>query len=155
MLELFVASCLFSFFGVLSEIIFTGIYDYFISDKKNWKGEVSLLMFPVYWIAYFLFSTPIHFLFASFLIPFQVQCLLVVILIYIIEYCAGRLYLHFGMSCWHYDHVFTLFGKQLRFDVDNVITFLYFPLWYLFAFIGLLFDQVIITKAMFLINFFI
>lgn len=142
-LELVVSSVLFSIFGVVCEIFFTAIYNTIETRGKSIKGEVSLLMFPVYFFAYLLFAIPLVKLFSVIGIGLFMQCLTITALIYLVEYCAGILYDRFGHRPWHYEHSFIVFDHVIRFDLNNKITLLYFPVWMFFAYTAMKFHNLI------------
>src|SRR5688572_9695892 len=109
MLELWIASSLYAFYGITVEVVFTGVWNKLV-HKEKLEGHVSLLMFPVYFFAYFIFSDSYRFLVNRFDLGIFLSATLIVILIYTIEYFSGRLFYYFGARPWYYDHSVNLLG---------------------------------------------
>ncbi len=122
--EFFCGMLLFSVFGLMVELSFTGLGS---AWAGSFRGGVSLLMIPVYSFSYFL---GIHVL-AKFentiIFKWYFRLPLIVLTVYVIEWIAGALYKSVGLTPWHYEH-----GWASDFSGGN-ITLLYAPAWLFFA----------------------
>lgn len=122
-----IAAVIYGLLGLMIETIFTGFYNF----RKKFKGEVSLLMFPVYASSYLLMTS----LFGN-LIKEQhavIRYLIITLLIYISEYAWGFIFDTFKIKPWHYTHKIKLLRKYFALHINNRVNLLYLPFWFLFA----------------------
>jgi len=117
---------LFSAFGLLVETAFTGLAAFW---SGSFKGGVSLLMIPVYSFSYCLGIYFLAYIEKTVIFRLFYRIPLIVIVIYIIEWCFGAFYKTLGLTPWHYNH-----GWASDFSNGN-ITLYFLPAWVLFAFI--------------------
>lgn len=122
-----VGALLFAAFGVCTEIVFTGVW---AGADASFKGQVSLLMVPVYVTAYLLIGPLLRFAGARGvtsrwkLVPFGV------LVVYALEWSFGAFYQELGFRPWRYDH-----GWASDFSGGH-ITLYYAPAWCLFVLIA-------------------
>lgn len=125
MIKTLITYALFGLFGIVLEVLFTGVKNII---KGNWKGagETYVWMIPVYMIAAGCMSI-VHVLCGD-SVPFLIRGILYLIVIYDIELLSGTLLqVLIGVVPWDYgDSRWTPFG---------VINLKYAPLWYLVALI--------------------
>lgn len=127
MLASFVASVIYGLLGLTTEVIFTGFYNF----RKKFKGEVSLLMFPVYSTSHLSMTS----LFGE-IIKNQhqiVKYLAITLLIYISKYLWGFIFDVFKIKPWHYTHKVKLLRKYFALHINNRVNLVYLPFWFLFA----------------------
>lgn len=124
------AAVIYGLFGLLTEVIFTGIYNF----RKKFNANVSLLMFPVYTSSYYLMTT----VFGEFLKkqPILLTYLLITIMIYVCEYSWGFIFDTFKIKPWHYTHKIKLLRKYFALHVNHRINLLYLPFWAIFAIVS-------------------
>jgi hypothetical protein len=117
---------LFTMFGLCTEIVFTGILSWW---GGSFRGQVSLLMIPVYASAY-VFARPLQRRMdeAGWSSP-RVQVPLAVLLVYTLEWSFGETYAAFGLWPWRYEH-----GWASDFS-NGHITLFYLPAWTFFGFV--------------------
>lgn len=123
-LEFAFGALLFSMFGLCTEIVFTGLWS---GWGDSFLGRVSLLMVPVYTVAYALLVFVLPALERRGLGRVAVRLPLTVLVIYIIEWGAGATYAAIGLTPWHYDH-----GWASSWSSGHV-TLYYLPAWFIFA----------------------
>jgi len=111
-------------FGLCTEIAFTGLWARW---EGSFRGEVSLLMVPVYALAYVLLVTLRPRFEAGALAHPLPRTALLVLGIYAIEWAAGAAYAAIGLTPWHYDH-----GWVSNWSGGHV-TLYYLPAWVLVA----------------------
>ncbi len=129
LISLYFAASIFSFLGLLVEVIFSGILDLFKKGILHMRGDVHLAMAPVYFISYFFLTYLVDSIGWNDIAWMQIY--FVVFVVYVAEYFFGLLYERIGIKAWHYDHVI----MGWRFDLHNKITLAYFPFWCVFAFL--------------------
>lgn len=115
---------LFIAFGLCTEIVFTGVSAGF---GGNFRGEVSLLMIPVYALAWAVLGPGLALLKRLGFDGAAVRLPLTVVAIYAIEWAFGAAYATAGLWPWHYEH-----GWASDFS-NGHITLLYAPFWLVFA----------------------
>lgn len=119
-----VGMCLFVAFGLCVEIAFTGIGEGF---GGSFRGTVSLLMVPVYAVAWGLLGPGLRGLRAAGLAAAVYRLPITVLVIYTVEWGFGAAYAAAGLWPWRYVH-----GWASDFS-DGHITLLYLPFWFGFA----------------------
>jgi hypothetical protein len=122
--QLVCAAALFSTFGLLVELTFTGVW---AGLGESFRGHVSLLMIPVYTAA-FLAIEPLMGILArlDWTAP-RYRIPLTIIVIYAFEWVFGAGYEAVGLRPWHYEH-----GWASDFSGGH-ITLYYLPGWFVFA----------------------
>ena len=124
------ASIIYSLLGLLTEVIFTGVYNF----KKKFKGEVSMLMIPVYSSSYLLMTSVFGDILRS---QHQIiRYLAITLMIYVCEYTWGFLFDTFKIKPWHYTHKIKLLRKYFSLHINHRVNILYLPLWVIFAIIS-------------------
>ena len=118
------ATALFVAFGLCVEIVFTGLSE---GAGGSFRGQVSLLMVPVYIVAWLLLGPGLALLRTLSLDGFLVRLPLTVLVVYGIEWAFGAFYWEVGLRPWHYQH-----GWASDFSGGH-ITLLYAPFWFVFA----------------------
>lgn len=119
---------IFCSFGLLCEVIFTGIFDAIKTSGKSYKAEVSLLMIVPYFVGYVAGVVIVDAIDHG-----GAKIFTIVFIVYVIEYYFGLVYRHFKICPWKYDHKFKLNDRIIRLDVNGLITFAYLPFWLIFA----------------------
>jgi len=119
-----VGALLFSMFGLCVEVAFTGLK---AGVGGSFIGGVSLLMVPVYALAYLLIGPLLRLARRRDLMRPLLRIPLTVAGIYAIEWSFGAAYQSLGLRPWHYQH-----GWASDFSGGH-ITLLYAPFWALFA----------------------
>ena len=115
---------LFSAFGLCVEIAFTGLS---AGRAQSFRGEVSLLMVPVYSTA-FLAIGPLLGLAGRFGLQRPVLRIpLTVVAIYAVEWSFGAGYAALGLAPWYYDHGWASDWSR------GFVTLRYLPAWIGFA----------------------
>ena len=123
-----VGALLFAGFGLCTEIVFTGLW---AGPGASFKGEVSLLMVPVYATAYFLIGPLLRVAEGRGLTsPWQLV-LPGVLVVYALEWSFGAFYEALGFRPWRYDH-----GWASDFSGGH-ITLYYAPAWCVFVLIAI------------------
>lgn len=115
---------LFVAFGLCTEIVFTGLSE---GPRGSFRGTVSLLMVPVYAVAWALLGPGLRALRTAGLYAPQWRLPLTVLAIYAVEWSFGAAYAAAGLYPWHYRH-----GWASDFS-DGHVTLLYLPFWLVFA----------------------
>lgn len=126
--QLVVATALFSIFGLMVELFFTG-FSSGLSD--SFLGHVSLLMIPVYAAAFLVIEPLVGALSRLQLDAPRYRIPLTVGAIYVFEWSFGAGYAALGLEPWHYDH-----GWASDFSSGH-ITLFYLPAWIVFAWLVL------------------
>lgn len=134
---LFYGCILFSMYGLVNEIIFTGIFSWF----PTLKGTVSLLMIPVYSVSYLLLVSNIYKKLTRFAENIFLRSFFVVLIVYFVEYIFGNVYFFMGFNPWKYHH-----GWASEFS-NGAITLYYLPFWYIFAFIVVHIGDIVSSMA--------
>lgn len=124
--EQIAAAGLFAVFGLLVELVFTGVFSGF---SGSFLGHVSLLMVPVYATAYFAMGPLLGLLARLDWDTLPIRLPLAVLVIYTFEWSFGAAYRAMGLQPWYYDH-----GWASDFS-DGNITLYYLPAWLVFAWI--------------------
>lgn len=115
---------LFSMCGLCMELLFTGLW---AGWGGSFLGQVSLLMIPVYALAYFGVGLLMRASERAGIDQRLLRVAVIVAAVYAIEWGAGAAYRAAGLAPWHYDH-----GWASDFSGGN-ITLYYLPFWILFA----------------------
>jgi hypothetical protein len=118
------ALALFVAFGLCVEILFTGLAE---GVGGSFRGQVSLLMIPVYAVAWLLLGPALRGLRAIGWSGAPRRLPLTVLAIYAVEWSFGALYADMGLWPWRYAH-----GWASDFSNGHV-TLLYAPFWLVFA----------------------
>lgn len=124
--ELITGMLLFSVFGLMVEITFTGLAAFW---SGSFKGSVSLLMIPVYSFAYFLGIKILPIIKNTIFYKWYFRLPGIVVIVYMIEWVSGSFYQSIGLRPWYYNH-----GWASNFSNGN-ITLYFLPAWLLFAII--------------------
>ncbi|MGH0033509.1 MAG: hypothetical protein ACQGVK_00635 [Myxococcota bacterium] len=111
-------------FGLCTELCFTGVS---ASWAGSFRGQVSLLMVPVYLLAYVAIGPALSQLERRGWTRLTTRVGLGVALVYGFEWSFGLLYGALGLRPWHYDH-----GWASDFS-GGCITLYYLPAWALFV----------------------
>lgn len=131
-IQLFHGGLIFCSFGLLCEVVFTGVFDAIRTLGKSYKAEVSLLMIVPYFVGYIAGVTIVDSISHN-----GAKIFVVVSIVYIVEYYFGSVYRYFKICPWKYDHKFKLNNRIIRLDINGLITFAYLPFWLIFAKIAL------------------
>lgn len=115
---------LFVAFGLCTEIVFTGLAE---GVGGSFRGQVSLLMIPVYAVAWILLGPALRGLRAIGWSDAARRLPLTVLAIYAVEWSFGAFYAEMGLWPWRYTH-----GWASEFS-DGHVTLLYLPFWLGFA----------------------
>lgn len=115
---------LFVAFGLCTEIVFSGVL---AGWAGAFEGEVSLLMVPVYALAWLVLGPLLAALARAGIDRPAVRLPLLVAGIYAVEWTFGAAYASVGLHPWHYDH-----GWASAWSGGHV-TLLYLPAWCVFA----------------------
>ena len=118
--EILCGMLLFSAFGLMVEIIFTGLGEFW---SGSFKGSVSLLMIPVYSLSYILGVTALPVIRETILFKLSFRIPLIILTVYIIEWAFGAFYAALGLTPWYYDH-----GWASEFS-NGHITLYFLPAW--------------------------
>ncbi len=118
------AALLFVGFGLCTEIVFTGLAG---AWEGSFRGQVSLLMVPVYALAYFAIGAALWALEQVGAKHLAVRVAAGVTMVYAIEWSFGLLFGSLGLRPWHYEH-----GWASDFS-GGWITLYYLPAWALFV----------------------
>jgi hypothetical protein len=122
--RLLLGPLLFCAFGLCTEIAFTGLA---AGVADSFRGQVSLLMIPVYAFVYVVIGPLLTAADRLGLDSTWRRLPAVVVAIYAIEWSWGALYASLGLQPWHYDH-----GWASDFSSGH-ITLLYLPAWLVFG----------------------
>jgi hypothetical protein len=114
------ALALFVTFGLGVEVVFTGLAE---GTGGSFRGQVSLLMVPVYAVAWLLLGPALRGLRALSLDDARWRLPITVAAIYAVEWSFGAFYAEMGLWPWRYDH-----GWASEFSGGHV-TLLYLPFW--------------------------
>ena len=125
--ELVWAALLFSVFGLCTELVFTG---FAASWEGSFRGQVSLLMVPVYALAYGVVGLALRVISRFDLRLGLWRVALGVLLVYAIEWSAGAAYGSLGLRPWHYEH-----GWASNWS-NGLVTLYYAPVWAIFVVIA-------------------
>lgn len=115
---------LFVAFGLCVEIVFTGLSQ---GAGGSFRGQVSLLMVPVYALAWLLLGPGLRALRGLGLDAPRWRIPITVLVIYAVEWSFGAFYAEMGLWPWRYSH-----GWASDFSEGHV-TLLYAPFWLGFA----------------------
>ncbi|HKJ23929.1 MAG TPA: hypothetical protein VKB65_03850 [Myxococcota bacterium] len=118
------AVALFVAFGLCVEIVFTGLAE---GAGGSFRGQVSLLMIPVYAVAWALLGPGLRALRGLGLDAARWRLPITVVAIYAVEWSFGTLYAEMGLWPWRYSH-----DWASDFSGGHV-TLLYLPFWLGFA----------------------
>jgi hypothetical protein len=121
-----VGALFFGMFGLCTEIVFTGLA---AGWAGSFRGTVSLLMIPVYALAYVLLVAAVPRLEALGMDRAPVRIPILVLAIYAVEWAAGAAYAAIGLTPWHYEH-----GWASDWS-GGYVTLYYLPAWIVFAFL--------------------
>ena len=116
--------------GWCLEIFWTGMHE-LIQGHSTMMGKTSLLMFPIYGCAAFIF--PVYQKIHTF--PLMLRGIIYTGGIYLAEFVSGSFLKHFHMCPWDYSSTPMHYKGVIRLD--------YLPVWF---FTGLLFEK-ILTKS--------
>lgn len=124
--ELITGMLLFSVFGLMVELTFTGLGAFW---SGSFKGGVSLLMIPIYSFSYYLGIKILPIIENTDFYKWYIRLPGIVLIVYAIEWVSGAFYQSTGLLPWHYKH-----GWASDFSNGN-ITLYFLPAWFLFALI--------------------
>lgn len=122
--RLFWGAVLFAMFGLCVEIAFTGLDAGFAG---SFRGHVSLLMIPVYALAFAIAGPVYRFFDRRRWYALTIRVPIVVAIIYAIEWASGAFYARLGLWPWRYEH-----GWASDFSNGHV-TLWWLPAWIAFA----------------------
>lgn len=117
---------LYGLFGLLMEIVWTGINSVFRGDRRL-RCSTSLWMFPIYGSA--VFFEPLMNLIL--ILPIAVRGVTYMLCIFLAEYYTGTALKHFAVCPWDY--------SKNHLNIQGVIRLDYAPLWFM---VGLVYEWV-------------
>lgn len=117
--------------GLFFEIFWTGITNFSTHDKKL-RGTTSLLMFPIYGMAFLI--KPVYRLIHN--LNFFIRGVFYTICIYTTEFFSGAFLKRHNCCPWDYSHAKSNIKGLIRLD--------YAPLWFI---VGLIYEKILMKKS--------
>ena len=110
-------------FGLMIELCFTAVVDFFFKKNINLKGHTSLLMFPIYAI-----GLTYGFDIVKGLISIDIlRYLSYPFCIWFVEICIGYPASKIGLRIWDCNYL------PKKYHWQGVISFIHFPVWIIFG----------------------
>lgn len=113
--------------GLILEILWTG-FGSLINHNLNMKGTTSIIMFPIYGLAFLI--KPVYKFLRKF--PFYIRGSIYTAAFFLVEFFSGCLLKKLGCCPWDY--------SKSPFNIKGVIRIDYAPVWF---FTGLLFEKLL------------